>query len=201
MLIHKLSARSQRPFLKVNCAAMPADLLESELFGYEQGAFTGAVKSKPGKFEICNNGTILLDEIGEMPAVLQAKLLQVLAGRQLFAPGQPHHRSRWMFALSQQPTSTSNPRSRKRSFREDLYYRLNGFTLKMPPLRERIEEIPDPLAALYEQSRSKVRVRSASQFLLCSCTRLPATRGPAIFASLRIRSSVILSLERTGNHR
>ena len=78
MLIHKLSARSQRNFLKVNCAAMPADLLESELFGYEQGAFTGAVKSKPGKFELCNNGTILLDEIGEMPTVLQAKLLQVL---------------------------------------------------------------------------------------------------------------------------
>ena len=78
MLIHKMSARSQRTFLKVNCAAMPADLLESELFGYEQGAFTGAVKSKPGKFEICNSGTILLDEIGEMPPVLQAKLLQVL---------------------------------------------------------------------------------------------------------------------------
>jgi len=69
MLIHKLSARSQRSFLKVNCAAMPADLLESELFGYEQGAFTGAVKSKPGKFEICNNGTILLDEVAEMPTV------------------------------------------------------------------------------------------------------------------------------------
>ena len=78
MLIHKLSARSRNSFLKVNCAAMPADLLESELFGYEQGAFTGAVKSKPGKFEICNNGTIFLDEIGEMPTVLQAKLLQVL---------------------------------------------------------------------------------------------------------------------------
>ena len=75
---HKMSARSQRIFLKVNCAAVPADLLESELFGYEQGAFTGAVKTKPGKFEICSGGTIFLDEIGEMPAILQAKLLQVL---------------------------------------------------------------------------------------------------------------------------
>jgi DNA-binding NtrC family response regulator len=83
MLIHKLSARRECSFLKVNCAAMPADLLESELFGYEQGAFTGAIKAKPGKFEICNNGTILLDEIGEMPTVLQAKLL---------TPGQPHQR-------------------------------------------------------------------------------------------------------------
>src|SRR5208337_2507206 len=78
LFIHKMSARSQRSFMKVNCAAMPADLLESELFGYEPGAFTGAIKSKPGKFEICNGGTIFLDEIGEMPAVLQAKLLQVL---------------------------------------------------------------------------------------------------------------------------
>ncbi len=75
---HKMSARSQNIFLKVNCAAVPADLLESELFGYEQGAFTGAVKTKPGKFEICTGGTIFLDEIGEMPAILQAKLLQVL---------------------------------------------------------------------------------------------------------------------------
>ena len=75
---HKMSSRSQHTFLKVNCAAVPADLLESELFGYEQGAFTGAVKTKPGKFEICSGGTIFLDEIGEMPAILQAKLLQVL---------------------------------------------------------------------------------------------------------------------------
>ena len=75
---HKMSSRSQHTFLKGNCAAVPADLLESELFGYEQGAFTGAVKTKPGKFEICSGGTIFLDEIGEMPAILQAKLLQVL---------------------------------------------------------------------------------------------------------------------------
>ena len=73
--IHKMSSRATRCFLKVNCAAMPADLLESELFGYEQGAFTGAIKSKPGKFELCDNGTILLDEIGEMAPMLQAKLL------------------------------------------------------------------------------------------------------------------------------
>src|ERR1700730_14445763 len=75
---HKMSARSQNIFLKVNCAAVPADLLESEVFGYEQGAFPGAVKTKPGKFEVCTGGTIFLDEIGEMPAILQAKLLQVL---------------------------------------------------------------------------------------------------------------------------
>ena len=88
-LIHKLSPRAHRTFLKVNCAAVPADLLESELFGYEAGAFTGANHAKPGKFELCNKGTILLDEIGEMPPLLQAKLLHVLAGPAVLAPGQP----------------------------------------------------------------------------------------------------------------
>jgi len=141
MLIHKYSARNQRPFLKVNCAAMPADLLESELFGYEQGAFTGAVKSKPGKFEICNTGTILLDEIGEMPSVLQAKLLQVLQDGSFSRLG-----SRTSVKVDVRVIAATNIDIKaaiaQESFREDLYYRLNGFTLKMPPLRERIEEIP-----------------------------------------------------------
>jgi two-component system response regulator AtoC len=141
MLIHKLSARSQRNFLKVNCAAMPADLLESELFGYEQGAFTGAVKSKPGKFEICNNGTIFLDEIGEMPTVLQAKLLQVLQDGSFSRLG-----SRASVKVDVRVIAATNIDIKasiaQKLFREDLYYRLNGFTVKMPPLRERTEEIP-----------------------------------------------------------
>ncbi len=141
MLIHKLSARSQRNFLKVNCAAMPADLLESELFGYEQGAFTGAVKSKPGKFELCDHGTILLDEIGEMPSVLQAKLLQVLQDGTFSRLG-----SRTSVKVDVRVIAATNIDIKaaiaQKIFREDLYYRLNGFTLKMPPLRERIEEIP-----------------------------------------------------------
>jgi len=133
--------RSQRPFLKVNCAAMPADLLESELFGYEQGAFTGAVKSKPGKFEICDKGTILLDEIGEMPAVLQAKLLQVLQDGTFSRLG-----SRTSVKVDVRVIAATNIDIKaaiaQKTFREDLYYRLNGFTLRMPPLRERPEEIP-----------------------------------------------------------
>jgi DNA-binding NtrC family response regulator len=141
MLIHKLSARSRNSFLKVNCAAMPADLLESELFGYEQGAFTGAVKSKPGKFEICNNGTIFLDEIGEMPTVLQAKLLQVLQDGSFSRLG-----SRNSVKVDVRVIAATNIDIKasiaQKTFREDLYYRLNGFTLKMPPLRERTEEIP-----------------------------------------------------------
>jgi DNA-binding NtrC family response regulator len=141
MLIHKMSARSQRSFLKVNCAAMPADLLESELFGYEQGAFTGAVKSKPGKFEICNSGTIFLDEIGEMPAVMQAKLLQVLQDGSFSRLG-----SRASVQVDVRVIAATNIDIKaciaNKTFREDLYYRLNGFSLKMPPLRERTEEIP-----------------------------------------------------------
>ena len=141
MLIHKMSSRSKRNFLKVNCAAMPADLLESELFGYEQGAFTGAIKSKPGKFEICNSGTIFLDEIGEMPNALQAKLLQVLQDGSFSRLG-----SRASVKVDVRVIAATNidikAAMAQKTFREDLYYRLNGFTVKMPPLRERIEEIP-----------------------------------------------------------
>jgi transcriptional regulator with PAS, ATPase and Fis domain len=141
MLIHKLSTRSERTFLKVNCAAMPADLLESELFGYEQGAFTGAVKSKPGKFEICDGGTIFLDEIGEMPAVLQAKLLHVLQDGSYSRLGGRSSLNVDVRVIAATNIDIKAAIARK-TFREDLYYRLNGFTLKMPPLRERVEEIP-----------------------------------------------------------
>ena len=141
LFIHKMSARSQHPFLKVNCAAMPLDLLESELFGYEQGAFTGAVKSKPGKFEICDQGTIFLDEIGEMPAALQAKLLQVLQDGSFSRLG-----SRSNIRVDVRVLAATNIDIKaaivKKQFREDLYYRLNGFELTIPPLRERRDEIP-----------------------------------------------------------
>jgi len=140
-LIHKLSPRAHRTFLKVNCAAVPADLLESELFGYEAGAFTGATHSKPGKFELCNKGTILLDEIGEMPPVLQAKLLHVLQDQQFSRLG-----SRSMIKVDVRILAATNINITEalatRRLREDLYYRLNAFTLQLPPLRERKEEIP-----------------------------------------------------------
>lgn len=141
LLIHKMSTRKQRTFLKVNCAAMPADLLESELFGYEQGAFTGAVKSKPGKFEICDGGTIFLDEIGEMPPTLQAKLLQVLQDGSFSRLG-----SRNSVKVDVRVLAATNIDIKtaivQKTFREDLYYRLNGFTVRMPRLRDRAEEIP-----------------------------------------------------------
>ncbi len=140
-LIHKLSPRSRNPLLKVNCAALPVDLLESELFGYEPGAFTGATRSKPGKFELCNKGTILLDEIGEMSSVLQAKLLHVLQDGQFSRLG-----SRTTIAADFRVLAATNVDVQKaiadKTFREDLYYRLNAFTVSIPPLRERREEIP-----------------------------------------------------------
>jgi two-component system response regulator AtoC len=140
-LIHKLSPRAHRTFLKVNCAAVPADLLESELFGYEAGAFTGANHAKPGKFEICNKGTILLDEIGEMPPSLQAKLLHVLQDQQFSRLG-----SRSVIKVDVRILAATNiniPEAlAAKRLREDLYYRLNAFTLQIPPLRERKEEIP-----------------------------------------------------------
>jgi DNA-binding NtrC family response regulator len=138
---HKMSNRAHRMFLKVNCAAMPADLLESELFGYEQGAFTGAVKTKPGKFEVCTGGTIFLDEIGEMPALLQAKLLQVLQDGTFSRLG-----SRTSMRVDVRVIAATNINMKesiaRKQFREDLYYRLNGFSLSIPPLCERREEIP-----------------------------------------------------------
>ena len=140
-LIHKLSPRAHRTFLKVNCAAVPADLLESELFGYEAGAFTGATHPKPGKFELCNKGTILLDEIGEMPPLLQAKLLHVLQDQQFSRLG-----SRSVIKVDVRILAATNiniPEAlANKRLREDLYYRLNAFTMTLPPLRDRKEEVP-----------------------------------------------------------
>lgn len=140
-LIHKSSARAHRTFMKVNCAALPGDLLESELFGYEPGAFTGATRSKPGKFELCDKGTILLDEIGEMPNSLQAKLLHVLQDQEFSRLG-----SRSTVKVNVRILAATNidvaEAIANKSFREDLYYRLNAFTIKIPPLRERRDEIP-----------------------------------------------------------
>jgi two-component system, NtrC family, response regulator AtoC len=140
-LIHKLSPRADRSWLKVNCAALPGELLESELFGYEPGAFTGATRSKPGKFELCDKGTILLDEIGEMPPLLQAKLLHVLQDQQFSRLG-----SRTFVKVDVRILAATNINIPEaiagRKFREDLYYRLNAFTIQIPPLRERKEEIP-----------------------------------------------------------
>ena len=141
MYTHQMSRRAGRMFLKVNCAAMPADLLESELFGYEQGAFTGATKSKPGKFETCDGGTIFLDEIGEMPPALQAKLLHVLQDGTFSRLGSRGPTKTDVRVIAATNVNMKEAMARK-TFREDLYYRLNGLSLVLPPLRDRLDEIP-----------------------------------------------------------
>jgi len=138
---HELSDRSERNFVKVNCAALPEELLESELFGYERGAFTGASTRKPGKFEIADTGTMFLDEIGEMSAPLQAKLLQVLQDGEFSRLG-----GQVDVRVDVRVVAATNRNLEEMvadgSFREDLYYRLNVVNVFVPPLRERREEIP-----------------------------------------------------------
>jgi DNA-binding NtrC family response regulator len=140
-LIHKHSGRSQEKFLKVNCAALPSELLESELFGHRQGAFTGAIKDRAGKFEQANRGTLLLDEIGEIGVQMQAKLLQVLQDGQFARLGAQETTKVDVRVLAATNVLMEDALFAK-TFREDLYYRLSVFTIKVPPLRERREEIP-----------------------------------------------------------
>jgi len=139
--IHAASSRHGGPFVKVNCAALPAELLESELFGYEKGAFTGAYRRKPGKFEFANRGTICLDEIGEVPRVLQSKLLHVLQDREFTRIGgrETIQADARVIATTNRGLETAIARG---DFREDLYYRLNVVEIWVPPLREQPDAIP-----------------------------------------------------------
>jgi transcriptional regulator with PAS, ATPase and Fis domain len=139
--IHENSERSEKPFIKLNCAAIPGELLESELFGHEKGAFTGAGKFKPGKFDMADGGTIFLDEIGDMPLNLQAKILRVLQEQEFYRVGGSR-----TIKVDVRIIASTNKNLEKMvqegTFREDLFYRLNVFTLHLPPLRERKEDIP-----------------------------------------------------------
>ena len=139
-MIHQMSDRQRGPFAKVNCAALPADLLESELFGHERGAFTGAYKSKPGRFELADKGMIFLDEIGEMPPNLQATLLQVLEHREFFRVGGTD-----TIKVDVRLITATNidieKRIQEKEFRLDLFYRLNDLTIHIPPLRERDDDV------------------------------------------------------------
>ncbi len=140
-MLHTLSNRRNGPFVKVNCAAIPHELLEAELFGYEKGAFTGAHKNKPGRFEIANKGTIFLDEIGDMPLELQSKMLQVLEQYEFMRVGGIK-----TIKVDTRIVCATNRDLEKalkdRTIREDLFYRLNEVTLNLPPLRDRRDDIP-----------------------------------------------------------
>lgn len=139
--LHSSSQRASGPFVAVNCSAIPRELLESELFGYDKGAFTGAARMKIGSFEMANDGTLFLDEIGEMPKELQAKILRALEGYQFMRVGGVES-----IEVDTRVVTATNKSLREAvragTFREDLYYRLNVVTLRLPPLRERKEDIP-----------------------------------------------------------
>ena len=140
-MVHALSGRAEQEFVKVNCAAIPRDLLESELFGYEKGAFTGAVRNKPGRFEIADGGTMFLDEVGDMPLELQSKLLQVVEQNEFVRVGGVHNIKVDVRIVCATNRDLEEAISQKQ-FRDDLFYRLNEITLPIPPLRERREDIP-----------------------------------------------------------
>jgi transcriptional regulator with PAS, ATPase and Fis domain len=163
--IHDNSERSDKPFVKLNCAAIPEELLESELFGHEKGAFTGASKFKPGKFDMANGGTIFLDEIGDMPLNLQAKILRVLQEQEFYRVGGSR-----TIRVDVRIIASTNKNLEKMvqdgSFREDLFYRLNVFTLHLPPLRERKEDIPLLVDYFLQKVPKKVEISSVALQML-----------------------------------
>ena len=168
--IHQCSPRSEKPFMAVNCAALPEGLLESELFGHEKGSFTGATENKEGKFELANNSSLLLDEVTEMSPPLQAKLLRVLQEHEVDKIG-----GRAPIPVDVRVIATSNRDIRKRiqdhEFREDLYYRLNVVPINLIPLRERIDDIPVLVENFINQfcqenGKSSIKIDSATLTLL-----------------------------------
>ena len=168
--LHYHSKRREGPFVPVNCGAIPAELLESELFGHEKGAFTGAITSRAGRFELANGGTLFLDEIGDMPLPMQVKLLRVLQERTFERVGSNKTMSIdvRIIAATHKNLETMIEQG---TFREDLYYRLNVFPIEMAPLRERVEDIPllmnELISRMEHEKRGSIRFNSASIMSLC----------------------------------
>ncbi|RJQ14133.1 MAG: sigma-54-dependent Fis family transcriptional regulator [Nitrospiraceae bacterium] len=159
--IHMLSPRSNGPFVPINCGAIPESLIESELFGHEKGAFTGAFKSRKGKFEAADNGTLFLDEIGDMPLVLQIRLLRVLEDREVYRIGSDKRIPVSVRVITATHMDLEGA-VRNGLFREDLYYRLNVLRIHLPPLRERVDDIP--ILALHFLERAFDEMRRAQPY-------------------------------------
>src|SRR6201994_5032026 len=191
--LHDLSARRLKPFVAVNCAAIPETLIESEIFGHEKGAFTGALERRAGCFELAEEGTLLLDEIGEMPMATQAKLLRVLEDRKLRRLGSKVETSvdvRVLAATNKVPDEAVS----RGELRSDLYYRLNVFNIHMPPLREHKEDIPSLVEVLLGEMSSKhhCTVAGLKDSLM---TRMESYKWPGNVRELRntIERAVILA--------
>ena len=168
--LHYYSSRRDKPFVPVNCGAIPAELLESELFGHEKGAFTGAISSRQGRFELADGGTLFLDEIGDMPLAMQVKLLRVIQERVFERVGSNKSITanvRIIAATHRDLEETI----KDGSFREDLYYRLNVFPIEMPPLQQRVEDIPllinELITRMEHEQRGSVRLTPAAITALC----------------------------------
>ncbi len=168
--LHHNSPRKDKPFVPVNCGAIPAELLESELFGHEKGAFTGAISSRSGRFELAEGGTLFLDEIGDMPLNMQVKQLRVLQERTYERVGGTKMMKTDVRIIAATHKDLESM-IEAADFREDLYYRLNVFPIEMPPLKERIEDIPlllnELIARLENEKRGSIRFNSAAIMSLC----------------------------------
>ena len=168
--LHYHSKRREAPFVPVNCGAIPAELLESELFGHEKGAFTGAISNRAGRFELANGGTLFLDEIGDMPLPMQVKLLRVLQERTFERVGSNKTQNADVRIIAATHKDLEKM-IEQGSFREDLYYRLNVFPIEMAPLRERVEDIPllmnELISRMEHEKRGSIRFNSAAIMSLC----------------------------------
>ena len=188
--IHQHSLRDGKPLVIVNCAAIPETLLEGELFGYERGAFTGAVGRRIGKFEQAHGGTIFLDEIGDAPLSIQAKILRVLQDMTFERLGGNDTISAATSACWPPRTGTSSSEMDKGSFRADLYHRLNVVSLHVPPLRERREDIPAAGRLFPRPLRQGVESRQAACWPKTPCSCFANTRGRGMSASCSTASAV-----------
>ena len=191
--IHNISSRCGRPFVRLNCAAIPLDLLESELFGHEKGAFTGAIAQKVGRFELADKGTLFLDEVGDIPPALQPKLLRVLQEQEFERLGstRTHQVDVRLVAATNRNLEVMVNRG---EFRSDLYYRLNVFPVMLPPLRERREDIPDLVAHFVEILGRRMR-REIAHIPQETMSALSSYQWPGNIRELQnlIERAVILS--------
>ena len=182
--LHRHSARAQKPFVAINTAAMPKDLLESELFGHERGSFTGAQQQRRGRFEQAEGGTLFLDEIGDMPAELQTRLLRVLSDGKFYRVG-GHQQIKANVRVIAATHQNLEQRVREGTFREDLYHRLNVIRLRLPSLRERARGHSAARAALPRREREAARRRAQAAVRRCARAPRAARVSRATCASSR----------------